>query len=139
MTDIQPLWTPNPERIAAANMTRFIEHVNRKQGLQLSDYPSLYRWSIDEKECFWSEIWDFCGIVGDKGERILVDGERIEIYALRNIQPGVELAYDYNLTRKGRPRAFWKWLYACRCGAAKCRGTLLSLPRKKSSKRKKRA
>jgi acetoacetyl-CoA synthetase len=97
MTDIQPLWTPNPERIAAANMTRFIEHVNRKQGLQLSDYPSLYRWSIDEKECFWSEIWDFCGIVGDKGKRILVDGDDIES---AQWFPDARLNFAENLLRR---------------------------------------
>jgi len=53
------------------------------------------------------------------------EGDRIYIFALRNIQPGTELAYDYALTRPGRLPARWRELYACRCGAANCRGTIL--------------
>jgi acetoacetyl-CoA synthetase len=78
MTELQPLWTPGQAGIDAANLTRFITQVNRRHGLSLSDYDALYQWSIEQKEAFWSEVWDFCGIVGDKGERILVGGEHIE-------------------------------------------------------------
>ena len=78
MNDIKPLWTPSQASIDAANMTRFIARINERHGLGLSDYDGLYQWSIDSKEDFWSEVWDFCGIIGDKGERILVDGEDIE-------------------------------------------------------------
>jgi acetoacetyl-CoA synthetase len=78
MNDIKPLWTPSQASIDAANMTRFIAQVNRNHDLDISDYAALYRWSIDCKEQFWSEIWDFCGIIGDKGARVLVDGDDIE-------------------------------------------------------------
>lgn len=53
-----------------------------------------------------------------------VDG-RILIYALRNVQPGAELTYDYRLHREGRRKASWKKLYECRCGSPACRGTML--------------
>lgn len=59
------------------------------------------------------------------------DGKQIYIEAIRNIQPGVELTYDYRLIRDGRPRADWKVRYACFCGAARCRGTLLAPKRRK--------
>ena len=78
MTEQQPLWTPSQARIDAANMTRFIAQVNQNHGLSINDYNALYQWSLDQKEAFWSEIWDFCEIIGDKGERILVGGENIE-------------------------------------------------------------
>ena len=53
-----------------------------------------------------------------------LDGE-IWIRSIRNIQPGVELAYDYALVlEKGSSRK-QRSLYTCRCGAAKCRGTML--------------
>src|SRR5210317_2167880 len=78
MNENQPLWSPSQASIDAANMTHFIAQVNLNHGLEVSDYDALYQWSIDEKESFWSEVWDFCGIVGDKGERILVGGEYIE-------------------------------------------------------------
>ena len=63
------------------------------------------------------------------------EGKRIFIEALQTIQPGVELKYDYRLDRKVPLERSWKRLYACRCGAPNCRGTLLApLP-----KRRKRA
>ena len=78
MSDNQPLWTPSQASIDAANMTRFIAQVNQRHDLSINDYDALYQWSIDQKETCWSEIWDFCEIIGDKGKRILIDGEDIE-------------------------------------------------------------
>lgn len=54
----------------------------------------------------------------------VLDGA-IWIRAVKNIQPGVELAYDYSLEiEKGASRKR-SGLYTCRCGAAKCRRTML--------------
>ena len=78
MNDPQPLWTPSESDIEAANLTAFMAQVNRRYDLDIADYDALYRWSIDEAESFWSEVWDFCEIIGDRGARILVDGDDIE-------------------------------------------------------------
>ena len=78
MNQSQPLWQPSQELIDNANMTRFIAEVNRQHGRSLSDYDGLYQWSIEEKEDFWSALWDFCEVIGDKGDRVLIDGDDIE-------------------------------------------------------------
>jgi uncharacterized protein len=54
------------------------------------------------------------------------DGERVFIRALRPITRGQELFIDYCLTGDGRRTAAVKRLYACRCSADGCRGTMLS-------------
>src|SRR5262245_4339326 len=53
-------------------------------------------------------------------------GQRVFIVALRNIARGEELTYAYWLQiERGAPPARRR-LYACRCGAATCRGTMLA-------------
>jgi len=73
----QPLWRPSEARIAEARITAFTAEVARRHGLALPDYEALHRWSIDRPEEFWSAIWDFCEVVGDRGERVLLNGDRM--------------------------------------------------------------
>jgi uncharacterized protein len=47
------------------------------------------------------------------------------IDAIRNIKVGEELGYDYQLTWESTDDPAELALYACRCGAKKCRGTML--------------
>ena len=59
-----PIWTPTPERIAAANVTRFIERMAGR-GAPVSDWESLYAWSIASPAEFWAAVWEFTGVVAD--------------------------------------------------------------------------
>jgi acetoacetyl-CoA synthetase len=40
-------------------------------------YEELHAWSVERSEEFWNLLWDFCGVIGQKGARTLVDGERM--------------------------------------------------------------
>jgi acetoacetyl-CoA synthetase len=71
------LWEPSPARIAAAQITAFARRVEARHGVQLPDYEALWRWSIDHREAFWTEVWDDGGVIGTRGERVLVDGDRM--------------------------------------------------------------
>jgi hypothetical protein len=60
---------------------------------------------------------------------------RIYVEAIRTIQPGEELAYDYQIERDPEDPPNVDEIFACRCGAAKCRGSML-VARKKPRKRR---
>jgi SET domain-containing protein len=51
--------------------------------------------------------------------------KRIFIDAIRTIQPGEELAYDYQIQRDSDDAANVDEVFACRCGAKNCRGSML--------------
>jgi acetoacetyl-CoA synthetase len=73
-----PLWRPAPERVAQANVTRFIAQVNRAAGTNLADFEGLWRWSVDNPERFWSEFWSFAGVVAEtQGKTVLADPTRM--------------------------------------------------------------
>ena len=69
--DEAPLWIPSAESIAQSNMRGFMDHVAAKYHVPMGDYADLHRWSIEAREDFWNEIWDICGIIGEKGVRVL--------------------------------------------------------------------
>lgn len=64
------------------------------------------------------------------------DDDHIFIEAIRNIQPGVELTYDYGFEHDGEPVAQLRELYPCHCGADSCRGTIVKVKSKRRKKKK---
>ncbi|MDL4812680.1 acetoacetate--CoA ligase [Actinomadura opuntiae] len=59
------LWTPSPEQIEATRLTAFARRVAERHGADVSDYESLWRWSVEHLEEFWAEVWDFFEIAPD--------------------------------------------------------------------------
>jgi len=66
--DVGPVWTPDPARVARANLTRFIQRVRaRAPGVEhVADLPTLYRWSVTQPEAFWAAVWEFCGVMAEE-------------------------------------------------------------------------
>jgi SET domain-containing protein len=60
----------------------------------------------------------------------VITGKKIFIHALRGIEPGEELAYDYQYERTGENDAELEKFYVCKCGADNCRGSIMK-PEKK--------
>ena len=62
------------------------------------------------------------------------DEDRVYIETLRAIRPGEELSYNYGIELEERHTPALKRLYECRCGARRCKGTILQ-PKKKTKKK----
>ncbi len=91
----QPLWRPDATRIARSNLTRFAAPL----GFEPPDYAALHAWSVADREAFWGAAWDFCDIVGKRGNGpVLADGER---FPGSRWFPGARLNYAENLLATG--------------------------------------
>jgi acetoacetyl-CoA synthetase len=74
----RPIWTPSPERVAAANLTRFAALAREGYGAPHGDYAALWRWSVDEREAFWAALVEFAGVVRTPGTApVLRDRQRM--------------------------------------------------------------
>jgi hypothetical protein len=65
-----------------------------------------------------------------------VEKRRVYIEALRDIESGAELTYDYQIQREDDDPDNIDDVFACRCGFPQCRGTML-WPTERKPKRKK--
>ena len=85
---VSPLWSPSPERAASSRLTAFRRYFEAQTGETFSDYDTLHRASVTDPGRFWSAVWDFCGVVGDRGAVAVRDVERM---------PGAEFFPDGRL------------------------------------------
>ncbi|WP_208591464.1 acetoacetate--CoA ligase [Gracilibacillus suaedae] len=65
------LWEPAEKDIEQSHLQAFANYVNQV----LFPYERLHRWSITNIGDFWSGVWDYAGIIGEKGDRFYVQGE----------------------------------------------------------------
>ena len=66
-------------------------------------------------------------------EAVITD-RKILIHALHTIEPGEELAYDYQYERTGKNDAELEKFYVCKCGAPSCRGSIMKPAKKRKSR-----
>ena len=101
MNDEPPIWTPDPARLSATNLARFMAFA-RPAGAP-STYAELWAWSVREPAAFWSALYDFCGVSGERGDGpVLADGDRMP--GARWF-PGARLNFAANLLRRRGPDA----------------------------------
>ncbi len=75
MGEEQPLWDLSEDARQRTPLHHFIGWCAERYGRTFSDYDAFYDWSITERGDFWSAVWDFCGVRGERGERALVKGD----------------------------------------------------------------
>ncbi len=55
----ETLWTPSSERVAASRIRAYMEWLRDERGLDFDRYQTLWQWSVDDLEAFWSSLADF--------------------------------------------------------------------------------
>ena len=68
-----PLWTPSQHTIEHSDLNLFMDCCD----LQGNTYQEFWQWSVDQSEDFWNQLWDFCGIIGEKGDITLKDPDKM--------------------------------------------------------------
>ena len=92
------LWQPSEKAIAAANLTAFRKEAARRWGVDLPNYLALHAWSVSEPEKFWESIWDFTGVIGEKGEApFLINPDKM---SGAQFFPQARLNFAQNLLRR---------------------------------------
>ena len=93
----KPLWAPSPAWIENANMTRFMQFVNRRYGEEFKSFNELYQWSIRHIPDFWAAMWDFAEIKASvKYDRVVDD---LSKFPGTTWFPGARLNFAENLLR----------------------------------------
>ena len=72
----EALWHPTPAWRAQTRLTAF-EAALARAGHQFEDYAALHRWSVQEPAEFWRTVWDFSGVIGDRGETVVADADKM--------------------------------------------------------------
>lgn len=93
----KPMWTPSDGRVAATLLKTFMAKAEAEQAVALPDYDALWQWSVDNKAGFWTEVWDFCEVIGTRGKQVLTDED--DLIAARFF-PDSRLNFAENLLRK---------------------------------------
>ncbi|MGD0177650.1 MAG: acetoacetate--CoA ligase [Candidatus Bathyarchaeia archaeon] len=91
------LWAPSEERVSQANITRFIQLVNRKYGLKIESYRALYDWSVEGISEFWATMWEFADIKASRRYDEVVDD--LDRFPGARWFPGARLNFAENLLR----------------------------------------
>lgn len=92
-----PLWIPSTERKEKANITHFMEMVNRRHQKDFKTYADLYQWSVEAIPDFWADMWDFAGIKSTRRFDTVVDD--LSVFPGAKWFPGARLNFSENLLR----------------------------------------
>ena len=105
---MHPLWTPEKSRADHTTLGVFSNWMSLRTGKPFADYADLHRSSIEDPGDFWCALWDFAGVLGDKGPAPhLIGGESI---ATARFFPAARLNFAENLLGRsgsGTALVFW--------------------------------
>jgi len=94
------MWRPSD--VQNHQMTKLREKINAKFNIDLEDYPQFHKWSCENYDQFWGEVWNFCNIVSsstEPGAENHVIDKSVPIEKVPKWFQGVQLNYAENILR----------------------------------------
>jgi acetoacetyl-CoA synthetase len=93
------LWEPDPELIRRARITDYRRWLVRERRVEPRDgdgYQELWEWTVTEPGQFWDSVWDFFGVLGERGTGpVMAGGPMPDVSWF----PGATLNYARNALR----------------------------------------
>ena len=97
------MWRPSD--VQNHQMTKLREKINAKFNIDLEDYPQFHKWSCENYDQFWRQVWKFCDIVNSCArdgvfttEDHVID-KSVPIEKVPKWFQGVQLNYAENILR----------------------------------------
>ena len=102
--DLNVLWRPSSKIKEESNLNQFIKNfVDEFKNQSDVKYEELWKWSIEKPEKFWDSIWDYSNVLGEKGDILLKDKDKMPG---ARFFPNAKLNYTENvLKNKNEPLA----------------------------------
>ena len=102
--DLNVLWRPSRKIKEESNLNQFIKNfVDEFKNQSDVNYEELWKWSIEKPEKFWDSIWDYSNVLGEKGDILLKDKDKMPG---ARFFPNAKLNYTENLLKnKNEPLA----------------------------------
>ncbi len=88
------LWEPSRNKKEESLLEDFSKFINHKSNY---NFKTLWKWSVDHPEEFWSKFWDYSKIIGDKGKEII---KLNKIFNKTKFFPDSKLNYAENILKK---------------------------------------
>jgi acetoacetyl-CoA synthetase len=92
------LWEPPPEVVEQARITQYLRWLAGHRGVAAADYQDLWEWSVREPGEFWDSLWEYFGVLGQRGDGPSLSGQLPEASWF----PGATLNYARNALRTAR-------------------------------------
>ena len=80
------LWHPDPAHIETTNLVNFAKATatkyragnapNQDDNWQ-EEYQRLWQWSVDDSPAFWDALWNWHGVLGEKGDRLIANAAQM--------------------------------------------------------------
>jgi acetoacetyl-CoA synthetase len=72
------LWEPDDKTVRNARVTHFIRWLGSR-GTAAAGYQDLWQWSVTQPGEFWTAVWDYFDVLGDRGDGPALAGAMPEV------------------------------------------------------------